>query len=200
VLFSDNITDRMLGSGELLDRLCNKLWVERGKVSEDGLVSVDTTSCTGMCDQGPALLGQWPRADADVGRAHRSHQRTDPFPGTARRLAGEYFVVEDNIRRRDALLGDAMAGRRSDPGGDCARPAEAMLGEMKHPNLRGRGGAGFTTHIKWEPARNAPVGSGELPTRYVVCNADEGEPGTFKDRVLLTSYADLVFDGMSVAG
>ena len=56
VLFSDNITDRMLGSGELIDRLCNKLWVERGKVSEDRLVSVDTTSCTGMCDQGPALL------------------------------------------------------------------------------------------------------------------------------------------------
>jgi [NiFe] hydrogenase diaphorase moiety large subunit len=56
VLFSDNITDRMLGSVELMDRLCNRLWIERGKVSEDGLVSVETTSCTGMCDQGPALL------------------------------------------------------------------------------------------------------------------------------------------------
>jgi [NiFe] hydrogenase diaphorase moiety large subunit len=41
VLFSDNITDRMLGSKALMDRLCNNLWVERGKVSEDGLVSVD---------------------------------------------------------------------------------------------------------------------------------------------------------------
>jgi NADH:ubiquinone oxidoreductase subunit E len=71
VLFSDNITDRMLGSGELLDRLCNKLWIERGKVSEDGLVSVDRTSCTGMCDQGPALAGQWPGADPPVGRAYR---------------------------------------------------------------------------------------------------------------------------------
>jgi [NiFe] hydrogenase diaphorase moiety large subunit len=110
----------------------------------------------------------------------------------------EYFVVEDNIRRRDALLGTQW------PAGEAiraaiARGAEAMLGEMKISNLRGRGGAGFTTHIKWESARRA-VGSGELPTRYVVCNADEGEPGTFKDRVLLTSYADLVFDGMSVAG
>ena len=46
----------MLGNKALMDRLCNSLWVERGKVSEDGLVSVDTTSCTGMCDQGPALL------------------------------------------------------------------------------------------------------------------------------------------------
>jgi [NiFe] hydrogenase diaphorase moiety large subunit len=56
VLFSDNITDRMLGSKALMDRLCNNLWVERGKVSEDGLVSVAQTACTGMCDQGPAML------------------------------------------------------------------------------------------------------------------------------------------------
>jgi [NiFe] hydrogenase diaphorase moiety large subunit len=198
VLFSDNITDRMLGSGELLDRLCNKLWVERGKVSEDGLVSVDTTSCTGMCDQGPALLVN--------GRAltRMSAERIDRISGLIRSETpltawpSEYFVVEDNIRRRDALLGAQW------PAGEAiraaiARGAEAMLGEMKISNLRGRGGAGFTTHIKWESARRAR-GSGERPTRYVVCNADEGEPGTFKDRVLLTSYADLVFDGMSVAG
>mgnify|MGYP000744644078 CR=1 FL=1 len=56
VLFSDNITDRMLGNRPLMERLCNSLWVERGKVSEDGLVSVGKTACTGMCDQGPALL------------------------------------------------------------------------------------------------------------------------------------------------
>ena len=56
VLFSDNITDRMHGNMELLDHMCRELWVERGKISEDGLVSIDTTSCTGMCDQGPALL------------------------------------------------------------------------------------------------------------------------------------------------
>src|SRR5512138_2368030 len=56
VLFSDNITDRMVDNISLLERLCASLWLEQGKTSEDGLVSVDTTSCTGMCDQGPALL------------------------------------------------------------------------------------------------------------------------------------------------
>ena len=70
----------------------------------------------------------------------------------------------------------------------------ATLDEIKRSNLRGRGGAGFTTGSKWEACRNAPG-----QTRYVVCNADEGEPGTFKDRVLLTRYADLVFEGMTVA-
>jgi [NiFe] hydrogenase diaphorase moiety large subunit len=56
VLFSDNITDRMLGSQALMEQMCQLLWLQPGKVSEDGLVSIDTTSCTGMCDQGPALL------------------------------------------------------------------------------------------------------------------------------------------------
>ena len=56
VLFSDNITDRMLGSTELMQKMCQQLWVEPGKMSEDGLVSIGTTSCTGMCDQGPAML------------------------------------------------------------------------------------------------------------------------------------------------
>ena len=56
VLFSDNITDRMAGNERLMEALCHRLWVEPGKVSEDGLVSVGRTSCTGLCDQGPALL------------------------------------------------------------------------------------------------------------------------------------------------
>jgi [NiFe] hydrogenase diaphorase moiety large subunit len=198
VLFSDNITDRMLGSAELLDRLCNKLWIERGKVSEDGLLSVDTTSCTGMCDQGPALLVNGrpiTRLSAEridrLSELIRAQVPLDDWPS-------EYFLVEDSIRRRDALLttrwpaGEALRAA-------LARGAEAMLAEMKGSNLRGRGGAGFTTHVKWESARRAP-GHGAQPARYVVCNADEGEPGTFKDRVLLASYADLVFDGMSVAG
>lgn len=59
ILFSDNITDRMLGNQALMQALCEKLWLEPGRVAEDGLVSVDTTSCTGMCDQGPALLANY---------------------------------------------------------------------------------------------------------------------------------------------
>ena len=61
-------------------------------------------------------------------------------------------------------------------------------------NLRGRGGAGFTG-MKWESCRNATGAE-----RYIVCNADEGEPGTFKDRVLLERDADLVFEGMAIGG
>ena len=56
ILFSDNITDRMLGNRRLFEHMLRRLKVKRGEVSADGAVSVDLTSCTGMCDQGPALL------------------------------------------------------------------------------------------------------------------------------------------------
>ena len=56
VLFSDSITDHMLGSRALLQDLCTRLGVEIGVPRRDGRVTVSTTSCTGMCDQGPAIL------------------------------------------------------------------------------------------------------------------------------------------------
>ena len=61
--------------------------------------------------------------------------------------------------------------------------------------LKGRGGAGFPTGMKWNLAAAA-----KGDAKYVVCNADEGEPGTFKDRVILTEFADLVFEGMTIGG
>jgi [NiFe] hydrogenase diaphorase moiety large subunit len=194
VLFSDNITDRMLGNQVLMERMSRNLWVERGKVSEDGLVSIDFTSCTGMCDQGPAMLVN------NIAITNLTEQRIDAICELIREqvpLAGwpaEYFQVVDNIRRKDLLLQDGfVAGSALKAAFD--RGPEGMLAEVKASGLRGRGGAGFTTAIKWETCRNAP---GEA--HYVVCNADEGEPGTFKDRVLLNSYADKVFEGMTLCG
>src|SRR5271166_7206491 len=56
ILFSDNITDRMLGSLTLFEHMLKRLKLRQGEVSPDGAVSIDLTSCTGMCDQGPAAL------------------------------------------------------------------------------------------------------------------------------------------------
>jgi [NiFe] hydrogenase diaphorase moiety large subunit len=69
-----------------------------------------------------------------------------------------------------------------------------VLAVVDASGLRGRGGAGFPTSLKW---RMAAETSGDQ--KYVICNADEGEPGTFKDRVILSDYADLVFEGMTIA-
>ena len=192
VLFADNITDRMSGNQALLDRFCANLWIERGKVSEDGLVSADWTSCTGMGDQGPAMLVN--------GRAipRLTPARVDQIAELIRAKVAlaewpaELFDVADNIRRKDVLLGTDLAS------GAAIRAAmlsgsPQLIEEIKRSNLRGRGGAGFATGLKWEACRNAAANM-----RYVVCNADEGEPGTFKDRVLLSRYADLVFEGMTI--
>ena len=205
VLFSDNITDRMQGNIELLASFCKKLWVEQGHLSEDGLVSVDTTSCTGMCDQGPAMLVNGyaipkltPARVDQIADLILAQTPVAQWPQ-------ELFRIEDNIHRRDMLLGHTLSP------GDALRAAiqrgaPATLEEIKKSGLRGRGGAGFSTAQKWVAFRDAPC---DVPnsapanthnnTRYVVCNADEGEPGTFKDRVLLNHQADLVFEGMTIA-
>ncbi|MEZ5543046.1 MAG: NAD(P)H-dependent oxidoreductase subunit E [Pseudomonadota bacterium] len=192
VLFSDNITDRMAGNRDLLDRFCNQLWLERGRTSEDGLVTADTTSCTGMCDQGPALLvNGWaiPRLSVaridEIAELVRSQTPLDGWPA-------ELFQVQDNIRRRDILL-DATLEPGAAIRAALGRGPLATLEEIQRSNLRGRGGAGYHTALKWQSCRDA---SGDR--HYVVCNADEGEPGTFKDRVLLQRCADLVIEGMTV--
>lgn len=192
VLFSDNITDRMLGSAELMQQMCQQLWAEPGKVSEDGLVSINTTSCTGMCDQGPALLVNGRAITRlthqrvrEIGQLIRNHTQLDEWPA-------DFFRVEDNIRRSGLMLDNKLA-----PGevlrAALALGADKIVEAIKQSALRGRGGAGFPTGLKWESCRNAKGSE-----HYVVCNADEGEPGTFKDRVLLTRQADLVFDGMTL--
>jgi [NiFe] hydrogenase diaphorase moiety large subunit len=192
VLFSDNITDHMLGNVDLLERMARKLGVERGKTSADGLVSIDFTSCTGMCDQGPALLvnnrAVTRLTGARIDQICELIQKRTPLSA----WPAVFFQVDDQIRRSDILLNDVFAPGESIAAA-LARGPDALLEEIKLSNLRGRGGAGFQTGLKWELCRNAPGSD-----HYVVCNADEGEPGTFKDRVLLTSYADQVFEGMTL--
>jgi len=194
VLFSDNVTDRMLGSEALMADLCRRLGVAPGRLGEDGLVSVGRTSCTGLCDQGPALLINHhqvvTRLDATrVAQLAGLIRARVPVP----QWPAPWFEVQDNIRRADILLGESAA-----PGAalaaSLARGPEETLAEVKRSNLRGRGGAGFATGLKWELCRQAPGAE-----HVVVCNADEGEPGTFKDRVLLARRADAVFEGMTIA-
>ncbi len=192
ILFSDNITDRMLGNQPLMRRLCHRLAVEPGLTRADGRVTVGLTSCTGMCDQGPAMLVN------GTAVTRLDDRRIDLLAGLVEtrqpveRWPAELFRVEDNIHRAGLLLSDPC----SEGAGLAAlldKGREVALLEVERSGLRGRGGAGFTTALKWKFCREARGSE-----RFVVCNADEGEPGTFKDRVLLSSYADLVFEGMTI--
>jgi [NiFe] hydrogenase diaphorase moiety large subunit len=193
LLLADNITDRMAGNIALFEHMLSRLKLKRGQVSSDGLVSVDLTSDTGMCDQGPAMLANnraIPRLTMrridEICDLVKARAPLDEWPA-------ELFRVEDNIRRRETLLTPIAPGVALDAA--IARGRQGMLDEMKRSYLRGRGGAGFPVGTKWDGARNAPGAE-----RYIVCNADEGEPGTFKDRVLLNSFSVRVLEGMAIAG
>jgi [NiFe] hydrogenase diaphorase moiety large subunit len=192
LLISNSITDHMLGKKPLMDYLADKLQVNVGGVRDDGLVSLDNTSCTGMCDQGPAGLVN--------GHAltRLDHSRIDAIADLINRQIPlpdwptEFFQVDDNIHKQGLLLtsqivhGEALKTA-------FAKSLKQTMVELDQSGLRGRGGAGFKTAMKWQFCSEEPE-----TERYVVCNADEGEPGTFKDRVLLNSYAHQVFEGMTL--
>lgn len=191
VLFS-NCTS--CGDLSLMQQLGALLGIKPGQTSADGLVSIDETSCIGMCDQGPALL---------INDQPMTNLSTDRLPAIASLIKAqtpinewprEWFEVQANIRQSGLMLqhplkrGEALQAA-------FARGARGVISEVKQSGLRGRGGAGFTTGMKWEFCQAAAA-----DTRYVVCNADEGEPGTFKDRILLTDHAHDLFEGMTVCG
>lgn len=193
VLLSDSITDHMLDKKSLSDYFCEKLKTPLGTLREDGQVSINNTSCTGLCDQGPAALIN------GYAIANLNRQRIDRIVNAIEQNISvvewdkDLLSVEDNIQLKGLLLSSAIK-----PGealnAASKRGLKETLAEIDKAGLRGRGGAGFTTAMKWKFC----LESSESEERYVVCNADEGEPGTFKDRVLLNSYAHEVIEGMTL--
>jgi [NiFe] hydrogenase diaphorase moiety large subunit len=197
LLWSDNVTDRHLGNRERAAQVAAAFGLHGRRPSADGLLSQDFTSCTGLCEQGPAALVNQDRVVTRLDAA-----RTDALIDLIRQgIAPEHWPaewgrVEDPVHRADLVLGGeglrGQALRRVQ-----ALGVDAALDELEASGLRGRAGAGFPTARKWRRCRAAPVPHGAA--RVVVCNADEGEPGTFKDRVLLRRQADTVIEGMTLA-
>ena len=194
IYFSDSITDHMLGSRESAAVLCDELGVEPGWPHKDGVVTLDFTSCTGLCERGPAVLVNGIAIDrVSIVRA-REMAALIKAGTPLEHWPLEWFVINDAIRRKGPLLNmtvprGAAIERALELG------ADGVIAELKTAGLRGCGGAGFPTHRKWDICRAA--GAGE---RYVICNADEGEPGTFKDRALLNCEGCNVIEGMTVCG
>jgi [NiFe] hydrogenase diaphorase moiety large subunit len=204
IRLSDSITDQMLGKHELTDYFCEKLNTPLGTVRADGLVSIANTSCTGLCDQGPAALFN------GYAIAYLSRQRINRIAEAIEQHLpvsewdDDLLAVDDNIQQAGLLLTDPFAH------GDALkatleRGTNETLAEIENAGLKGRGGAGYTTAWKWHLAYEGSeedsfcdIAVHRQPVRYVVCNADEGEPGTFKDRVLLNSYAHDVIEGMTI--
>lgn len=193
ILFSHCTSCGYLTNGQnLLLMLCQQLQVNPRKTRDDGLVSIDETSCIGMCDQGASLLiNGVPIIRLDTDRiAQIAHLIATETALT--QWPAEWFKITDAVHRRSLLLAELFL-----PGSALqkalAHNADETLATIMQSGLCGRGGAGFNTGRKWQLCRET---SGNA--HYVVCNADEGEPGTFKDRFLLRNQTDALFEGMTL--
>lgn len=176
-------------------RLSRSLNVEIGAVTQDYEYSIEYAPCLGVCDQAPAVLA----GDVAVGRIDRAEPAAIcSNPQTAKTL------VAGDLRKLTANCGKgiptSLAAYRAQGGYRGLEKAlamipQAVIDEIKAAGLIGRGGAAFPTGIKWEGAAKA---AGE--PKYIVCNADESEPGTFKDRVLMEEDPHRTIEGMLIGG
>jgi [NiFe] hydrogenase diaphorase moiety large subunit len=201
----NDVIDEMFGAEKVARVFSEELGIRFGETTPDGTISLEYTPCIGMSDQAPAVLINdtvVTYLSSDRAREIVRVLRETADPRRLVRRLGDgnnahplvRSMVHNNIRREGPVVLAPLTA------GAALRKATAMspvevINDIKTSRLRGRGGAGFPTGMKWEFARGA-----DGDKKCVMCNADEGEPGTFKDRVILTEYPDLLFEGMTIAG
>jgi [NiFe] hydrogenase diaphorase moiety large subunit len=205
VYLNDSITSRMKGRRAVAAAFEEEAGCRFGEVSSDGKIGLFPTACIGMNDQEPSAIvdgAVFTSLTPDKVRTIvRGLRAGTPATGLVNKLGDGAnqselvrAMVTNNIRKRGAVLFGAH-----EPGSAVRKAVsmkpEQVIDEIKRSGLLGRGGAGFPTGLKWEFCRREKASH-----HYVVCNADEGEPGTFKDRVILTELPRLLFEGMAVAG
>ncbi len=190
------------GSREILDQFEAKLAIKSRETTRDGRFTLEEVECLGACELAPLIEAN----DDYVGPVTKEVienilEGLTPLPpsaegGEARR--GETLVLISKFfeRGKTYFLKDYLA----EGGYEAARQAfgkfspEALVAEVKKSNLRGLGGAGFPAGMKWS---FVPKDTGQ--PIYLVVNADEGEPGTFKDRYILTWAPHLLLEGILIA-
>lgn len=185
----------LAGADDVIEQACTRLGVQPGELTADGQYEITPTTCLGLCEHAPAALirqhGVGEQAHAPVRDVGALLAGARPYPAV---IGGDQAVF---LRGADSQQVQALADY-----GDYAALRRALtemspddvITEMEASGLVGRGGAGFPTGMKWRYTRGALS-----EPRYVICNADESEPGTFKDRVLMEQRPHLVLEGMALA-
>lgn len=185
VRICDDMSCHLNGSCELRAELRRRF---AGMRPED--VDMKNVSCLGRCDQAPAVA---------VNDEIFVNMNADKVEDLARQaIRGDHLHAEHPHVARVACA--------SDPYGDgekygvlrrlvSSRDWDGVLALLKEAELRGMGGAGFPTSMKWDLVRKQAD-----PVKYIVCNADESEPGTIKDRFIISHLPHLVIEGMAIAG
>ncbi len=189
IRLSNTPVSMLKGAQSVATAFASALGIAMGETTADGVFALGWTSDIGMADQEPSAL---------VNGMVLTSLTPDAAPAIVAALRSGAVPPQAVVASSLVLPGKLLAGARDGVAGLAAaldRTPDQVIAEVTAAKLRGRGGAGFPTGMKWRLSRKA-IGA----EHYVVCNADEGEPGTFKDRVLLTEFPDLVFEGMTIAG
>ncbi|NLI24353.1 MAG: hypothetical protein GX419_06595 [Bacteroidales bacterium] len=206
VYLNNSVVANMMGREQIKETFERETGTKFGQVSEDGLFGLFDTSCIGMNDQEPSAIingkvftNLTPFRVKELVRGMREGKDVEELmvEGYGDGNNGNKLVrsmVMNNIRRKGPILDDNYT-----PGIVIWKKLptmtpEQVIAEVKASNIKGRGGAGFPTGLKWEFCRRA-----KGDRKFIFCNADEGEPGTFKDRVILTERPKLLFEGMVIA-
>lgn len=165
-----------------------------GGVDPTGTFGLYTTPCIGLSDHEPAaLIDFYPFVDLDAPKVKKIVQQLRD--GAAPRNLCDR--PSDNIRYlppngRSLFFAPYTAGEAV--GKLHGLSQEAVLATVQKANIKGRGGAFYPTWLKWDACRKQ-----SSTPKFIICNADEGEPGTFKDRVLLNSQIGSMLEGMIIA-
>jgi NADH-quinone oxidoreductase subunit F len=204
------------GAGDLVyDALKSEVAEQRVKDAD-----IDFTGCHGFCQQGPNVVVEpdgifythvEPEDAADIVTSHLQNEKPverlfyhDPVTSQAvpRYPDINFYNKQERLILRNCghinpeKIDDYLArgGYQALRKGLFDMTPEQVIEEIKGSGLRGRGGAGFPTGVKWEFCRNMPE-----PMKYVICNADEGDPGAFMDRSILEADPHAVLEGLAIA-
>jgi len=192
VYLNDSAVAEMMGRDKIAKAFEDEVGCKFGSVSDDGKIGLFNTSCIVMNDQEPsAIINQRVFTNLtkekvnDIVKSMKDNLEIEDFPGMD---VQSNILKQGPILTKDSFLDEVI--RKA-----VKKSPDEVIEEIKQSNLRGRGGAGFPTAMKWDFCKKARGSK-----HYIFCNADEGEPGTFKDRVILTERPELLFAGMIIAG
>jgi len=171
----------------ILDHLCAHHGIQPRQTKPDLSLTIEPSPCLGLCEHAPVALVD-DQAETNINLEKGSYELgrpPSPVYGSIRLLTSNSGNGTTSFEK----YGDYVALKKA-----LAMKPEDVINEIKASGLVGRGGAAFPTGVKWEGAAKT-----EADQKYVICNADESEPGTFKDRVLLIDDPHRTIEGMCIA-
>ncbi len=202
----------VMGSITIFDAIKKYLGINVGEATKDGLFYLEQCECLGVCSAAPAMMINYdiygnltPTKIKAILEKYKKMKPNYVQEQYGKEVEGVNCIIDDKRQTKRLLenigkVDPTNINSYVENGGYSAikkalsMTPEQIIDIVKDSGLRGRGGAGFPAGVKW-----SFVAKGNMQ-KYVICNADEGEPGTYKDRILMEENPNLLIEGMAICG